>query len=143
MPTIVESSPDEPDLADTLYPLMLELRPNLTREGFDAMLRDGCEQGLRALIARDRDGRPLGLAFFRVLTTSRGRILFLDDLVTAATVRGQGVGAELLQALGSRARAGGCERIELDSGVTNHGAHRFYHRHGMRIGAFHFALDTP
>ncbi len=73
--------------------------------------------------------------------TSRGRVLFLDELVTDPKTRSRGVGAELTGEAEQRGRAAGCERIELDSGMTNQAAHRFYHRHRMGILALHFAKD--
>ncbi|NEE52563.1 GNAT family N-acetyltransferase, partial [Streptomyces sp. SID8455] len=71
----------------------------------------------------------------------RGRVLFVDDLVTAPESRGRGVGAHLLAELERRALAAACARVELDSGTANVHAHRFYHARRMTIGALHFGLD--
>jgi GNAT superfamily N-acetyltransferase len=71
------------------------------------------------------------------------RKLYVDDLVTTADGRSQGVGHALLAELESRARAAGCTVIDLDSGVQRHDAHRFYFRERMHISSHHFskALD--
>lgn len=139
-----ELSADDARSHQDIYPLLRTLRPTLTRAAFDSLLTEGAEQGLHVLAARDEQERCLGVALYRVQMTSRGRILFIDDLVTATESRSSGLGTMLLTELEQRGYAAGCDRIELDSGVTNQAAHRFYHRHRMEIRAFHFAkpLET-
>jgi GNAT superfamily N-acetyltransferase len=138
---IRELSEDDLALRADLYPLLAVLRPGLSPEAFDMLMSEGAAQGLRTLIAQDGQDRCVGAALYRVLATSRGRVVFLDDLVTDPEIRSQGVGAELLAEVERRGRAAGCERIELDSGVTNQAAHRFYHRHRLGILALHFAKE--
>lgn len=137
--TMVDVEPDEPGMALGVEPLIRTLRPELTHEGFLAFAAEAHRQGLVFTVARDEQGRYSGVATHRVLATSRGRVLFVDDLVTAPDMRSSGVGARLMAELELRGRACGCERIELDSGVTNHDAHRFYHARRMSIAALHFA----
>ncbi|BAJ31674.1 MULTISPECIES: GNAT family N-acetyltransferase [Kitasatospora] len=122
-------------------PLIRVLRPALDADGFARFAAEAAGQGLVFTAALDPAGRCLGVAAHRVLATSRGRVLFVDDLVTSPAARSTGVGARLLAALAERGRAAGCVRIELDSGVQNHGAHRFYHARRMAVAAFHFTLD--
>ncbi|MEU8632637.1 GNAT family N-acetyltransferase [Amycolatopsis sp. NPDC048633] len=129
----------DPQPTADLWPLLQRLRPGLTKELFEELLTDGYRQGLRYLVAYSPAGRPLAAAGYRVLVTSRGRLLFVDDLVTDEATRSQGVGAGLLRELEARGRRAGCARLELDSGVSNTAAHRFYLRHRLDITAFHFA----
>lgn len=136
--TVVE--PGDPRMAADVQPLLHILRPALTPEACAAFVVEAHAQGLVFLAAYDdADGRCAGLATYRVLATSRGRVLFVDDLVTDPGRRSEGIGARLWEELESRAARAGCERLELDSGVTNGGAHRFYHARGMTVSAFHFA----
>lgn len=128
----------DPSLEQVVYPLLLALRPQLSREAFRALIHDGGAQGARVLVACGADGQCVAAAIYRVLATSRGRVLFLDDLVTKPEARSHGVGAALLTRLEKAGREAGCERLELDSGVNNLGAHRFYHRHQLGIVALHF-----
>lgn len=93
---------------------------------------------MRYLGAFDRAGRLFGLAGWRLLATTRCRVLYVDDLVTDSARRGEGVGAALFAALERAAAAQGCEALELDSGVSRSDAHRFYARAGLSISAFHF-----
>lgn len=130
---------DDPQRTADLWPLLQRLRPGLTKDLHDELLTDGYRQGLRYLIAYSPAGRPLAAAGYRVLVTSRGRVLFVDDLVTDETARSQGVGAGLMSELMAIGRRADCARIELDSGVSNTAAHRFYLRHRLDIVAFHFA----
>ncbi|MGC3000243.1 GNAT family N-acetyltransferase [Streptomyces sp. G35A] len=89
------------------------------------------------------DGPCVAVATHRTLATSRGRILLVEDLVTAAGRRSTGIGARLFDHLVGRARAAGCVAVELDSGVTNHAPHRFHHVRRMRIADPRFRLDVP
>ncbi|QIS02186.1 GNAT family N-acetyltransferase [Nocardia brasiliensis] len=139
--TIVDIAPGQPEMAAVVAPLIQALRPDLG-VGFSEFAEEGHRQGLVFTGAFDPQGHCLGVATHRVLATSRGRLLFIDDLITAPEARSRGVGARLLTEMEHRARAAGCVRIELDSGVTNVGAHRFYHGQGMSIMAFHFARSV-
>ncbi|MDA8301067.1 MAG: GNAT family N-acetyltransferase [Actinomycetota bacterium] len=124
-----------------LFELLGALRPHLTRAESDRFLEEGNRQGLRCVVAEDRQGELAGAALYRILATSRGRIVFLDDLVSSPDVRSRGVGAAVLEEVEARGRRAGCARIELDSGRSNGGAHRFYERHGLAVIALHFAKD--
>ncbi len=134
------------DLSDAashgrLFELLRTLRPCLTRPESDRFLAEGSRQGLRCVAALGPQGEMAAVALYRILSTSRGRIVFLDDLVTRPDVRSHGVGAALLHEVEARGRRAGCERIELDSGTANEGAHRFYERHGMSVIALHLGKD--
>ncbi len=78
-----------------------------------------------------------------MLATSRGRLLFVDDMVTDPDIRSRVTGAQMLADLERRGSQAGCVRIELDSGVTNQAAHRFYHSRRMAVTAFHFTGQLP
>ncbi len=136
---IVELAPGDERLPSAVYPLLQALRPQLTREAFGDLVIEGTQQGLMVLAAWDGPNRCVGTALYRVLATSRGRVLFVDDLVTDPDTRSRGIGNALFAALEQRGRAARCERIELDSGVTNQAAHRFYYRQRMGAIALHFA----
>lgn len=124
-----------------LYPLLCQLRPGLTSRSFDALISEGYAQGLRYFVAYGIDGTLQAAAGYRVIATSRGRILFLDDLVTRPDARSTRVGAVLLDAVETIGQESGATAIELDSGVANAAAHRFYFAHGMSVTAFHFAAS--
>jgi GNAT superfamily N-acetyltransferase len=136
---LVDLEPDDPRLASDVYPVLRQLRTDLTRDGLAGVYREGHPLGLRFLAAY-RNERCVGVAGWRVIATTAGiRKLYVDDLVTDAHERGTGVGAALLAELRTRGAARGCRLLDLDSGVQRGDAHRFYMREGMAITSFHFA----
>ena len=140
---IVEILPGDPRLASEVLPVLNQLRHELTAGAFATVYEEGYPQGLRFTAAYD-EGRCLGVAGWRLVAcTSALRKLYIDDLVTAATDRSQGVGAELLAYLWERAHRAGCTVLDLDSGVQRSGAHRFYMRERMAVTAFHFSRPLP
>lgn len=135
---IIDLAADDPRWSVAL-PVLQELRPHLTAETLTQVLREGTPQGLR-FTAVFRDGQCLAVAGWRVVVnTSALRKLYVDDLSTTCAARSTGVGSALLAELRTRARAEGCQVLDLDSGVQRHGAHRFYLRERMDITSFHFA----
>ncbi|HSX90685.1 MAG TPA: GNAT family N-acetyltransferase, partial [Pseudomonas sp.] len=67
-----------------------------------------------------------------------GAFLYVDDLITVESRRGGQWGARLLRALDRVARAQGCARLVLDTGLGNARAQRFYFREGLYSGALRF-----
>jgi GNAT superfamily N-acetyltransferase len=141
--SFIDVSPGDPRLASEVFPVLAELRTSLTPSQLEEVYAEGYPQGLRFTAAYAEDA-CVGVAGWRVIATTVSlRKLYVDDLVTAAAWRGQGVGSALLAELTSRARAAGCRVIDLDSALHRQDAHRFYIRERMPIVAFHFlrALD--
>ncbi|MFH9727017.1 GNAT family N-acetyltransferase [Streptomyces sp. NPDC017254] len=137
---IIDLEPGDPRLENDLLPVLTELRPHLTPELFREVYEAGHPQGLRFSAAYADDGRCVGAAGWRIVsTTSSLRKLYIDDLVTAAASRSTGVGHALVEYLEGHARAAGCRELDLDSGTHRTGAHRFYLRERLDIVAFHFA----
>jgi len=128
-----------------VYPVVRQLRTHLTdEEGFVSAVGRMRKEGYRlAAVYRDGGGGgPVGAAGFRIQELlAYGKILYVDDLVTAEDARSGGAGKELIGWLEGEARAGGCVALHLDSGVQRGRAHRFYFREGMSIRNFHFAID--
>ena len=79
-----------------------------------------------------------GVALWRIFQTSWGRHLFVDDLVTDAACRSQGIGRSFINWLEGEARARSCAMLSLTSNVARNGAHRFYFREGFSIASYHF-----
>lgn len=123
---------------DACHPVLAQLRPHVPADGFVALIRRLESGGYRlAYIADDEDVRAV--AGYRYLDQLvRGRVLYVDDLVTESGLRSRGYGEALLGWLYDLARRSGSAALELDSGVQRAEAHRFYFRHRMTISAFHF-----
>ncbi len=123
------------------YDVMAELRPHLRRADFVARVREMEVEGYRLACLRDGD-HVVCVAGYRIAHNLHlGKYLYVDDLVSAAARRGQGFGAVMLAWLRAEARTHGCRCLHLDSGTQRIDAHRFYFRHGMTIGSFHFYED--
>ena len=136
MSTIVEVTSDAQVAA--CHPVMAQLRPHIPSEGFVARVRQLEAGGYRMACAID-EGEVRAVAGYRILDQLvRGRVLYVDDLVTDEQRRSRGHGDRLLNWLYEKARASGCSFLELDSGTQRVDAHRFYARHRMIISAFHF-----
>jgi GNAT superfamily N-acetyltransferase len=140
MSRLQDLAADDADAVAACLPVLRELRPHLGADAeVAAQLARQAAQGYRLLAALGPDGTVVALAGWRFMeNTVYGRFIYVDDLVTAASARGRGLGADLLAALGERGRAAGCVRLVLDSGVGNGAAHRFYFRERFIAGALHF-----
>ncbi|MFB9659947.1 GNAT family N-acetyltransferase [Glycomyces mayteni] len=138
---IIDIPPADARLTTELLPVLRELRPDLSAEDFLAVYDEGHPQGLR-FTAAYAEGRCVGVAGWRtVANTNRLRMLYVDDLVTAADARSTGIGSALLEHLERRGRELGCTALHLDSGTHRRDAHRFYMRERLTIRAFHFATE--
>jgi GNAT superfamily N-acetyltransferase len=122
-------------------PVMRELRPHVPADGFLARVRRQEREGGYRLAYLEADGEVRAVAGIRALEfLAWGKILYVDDLVTASGERSKGYGDRLLDWLEGHARKLGCAELHLDSGVQRFDAHRFYLRKRMDITCHHFAL---
>ena len=122
------------------FPVMHELRPHLADAAtFATRARRQAEQGYRLLAAR-QDENVLGLAGYRLQENLLyGRFLYIDDLVCAPNTRGQGIGAQLIDALREHARRQQCAFLVLDTALGNALGQRFYFRQGLLSRGMHFS----
>ena len=121
------------------YPVMLELRPNLNgRETFVEQFRRQSDQGYRLLAAWQGE-HVVALAGYRFQENMLyGRFVYIDDLVVAAGVRSEGLGRKLIEAVREEAKRLRCDRLVLDTGLSNTLAQRFYFRQGLLAKGLHF-----
>ena len=113
---------------EAVYPLMRQLRDRITPETFAAEIRVQQAQGYE-IVAGFVGGAPVVLAGIRrAHTLARGAHLFVDDLVTAESVRGRGYGRAMLKHVAALARAEGLPRVYLDARLTAKG---FYEQLGF------------
>jgi len=123
------------------FPAMKVLRPHLkdAQELLSRARRQMSESGWR-LVYVEEQGVVVGCASFRIAEfLSWGKTIYVDDLVVLESHRGRGIADALMQWIKATGEANGCSEYHLDSGTSRHAAHRFYHRIGFSIAAFHFA----
>jgi len=124
------------------FAVMRELRPHLASEDeFVTRWRRQTATSYRLLVLSE-DGRPAALAGFRVQENLvHGRFLYVDDLVTRADRRGAGFGGALLDRLKQEAAELRCDKLVLDTPMSNFLGHRFYFRQGLLAKALRFSFD--
>jgi RimJ/RimL family protein N-acetyltransferase len=88
------------------------------------------------LVARDEDGRPIGLAHYRPWNwTTRGTVgCFLDDLFVDPAHRGAGVADALIREVRRIAAERGWAAVWWLTGDGNHRAQAVYERHAQQLG---------
>lgn len=127
--------------AGLCFPLMQQLRPHLSSaDEFAERWRRQQVAGYR-LMGLWENGGLVALAGFRVIENLvHGSHLYVDDLVTSEEVRGRGHGARLLRRLREECRVLGCQKLLLDTPLSNVLAHRFYYRQGLLGTALRFSV---
>ena len=121
------------------FPLMADLRPHLREDEFVSRVRGQQREHDYRLAVLEEDGAVRAVAGFRIAEClAWGRFLYVDDLVTARSVRFRGYGQRLFDWLLAEARREGCEQLHLDSGVQRYEAHGFYLKNRLHITSHHF-----
>jgi len=69
----------------------------------------------------------------RIIDSIADDDFYLQAIAVDKELRGDGVGAVLMDSIEERARANGSTRLSLDVSAKNEGAHRFYERRGMTV----------
>jgi GNAT superfamily N-acetyltransferase len=137
-----ELAPEETHLA---FDAMRELRPHLTSvDDFVARVNESQRpEGYRLVASFNSGDTVVAVGGFRRLhTLAWGDLLYIDDLVTLESHRGQGHAHRLLEWIRAEARRLGCEQIHLDSAPHRHAAHRLYLTERFHISSFHFSRDV-
>jgi len=137
------ATPDPDDLREAQALLVLQqLRPRLDLDAWTRVRTDPLAPRPTFTIVQD-EGTVTAVAGWRLMaTTSSGRRLYVDDLVTDAGARSRGHGRTLLAHLRERAADLGASALHLDSGVQRFDAHRFYLRERMSIADHHFVIPV-
>src|SRR5689334_324548 len=129
---------DRPQLIELMRGYFAFYRTPLPSEAKLASLLDTLERepdrGVQ--LVADDSGRLQGFAtLYACLDTFLAdRILVMNDLFVDPAVRSRGVGAALFDASLAYATDRGYARLDWVTAADNHGAQRFYERHGGRRG---------
>ena len=124
------------------FPIMRQLRTHFENEQkFLEQVERQRTGGYRMAFLEDASGVQAVAGFRMSESLFAGRFCYVDDLVTDGTGRSLGYGGALFNWLVAEARAGGCTKLELDSGVQRFAAHRFYLTKRMIISSHHFSIE--
>ena len=128
-------------LVEAAHPPWILPRPTLARTLADPIagryLLGWGRVGDQAVIAEDRDGNPIGAAWYRTFDADEPGFGFVAAdvpeiaLAVAAPFRGQRVGTALIAALVEVARAEGERALSLSVSVANPSALRIYQSAGF------------
>lgn len=108
------------------FPIMKQLRTDLTEETYIELLQDMSKDGykLYAMSVEDEIVSLVGLSW-RINFYNK-RHIFIYDLVTDVSQRSFGYGEKLLKYIHDWANENGAEYVALESGLQRSDAHRFY-----------------
>lgn len=89
------------------------------------------------------NGKVIGFCSFAIVNNfwQQGQIAYIYAMIIDDSVRGQGIGTELLKKIFDKAKLRGCKKIELDSGFPREKAHKFYERIGFEKRAYLFSKE--
>ena len=126
-----------PEVATRVRELLIQLsrsgkdRGEIPKEWFDNLIESPYHD---MLIAIDDEGTVQGIATLSIIM---GPIVrknaYLEDFVTDASCRGQGVGSLLWNAMLDWAREKGCKELNFTSGKGREAAWAFYQHKGAEI----------
>jgi len=110
---------------------------------FQMTVEQMADEDTTVFIARDGEGRPVGIGALKVFDADLAEV---KRMYTLPEVRGQRVGVALLQAIEALAREKGIITLKLETGNVAgfEPAWRLYERNGFtRCGAFLDYPDSP
>jgi ribosomal protein S18 acetylase RimI-like enzyme len=87
----------------------------------------------RLLLARERDGRVVGMATLALLPIPTGVRAWIEDVVVDQAARGRGIGALLTREAIRLAQAGGAPTVDLTSRPSRAAANRLYTSLGFEL----------
>ena len=126
-----------PETAARIRELLVQLsrsgkdRGEIPKEWFDDLIKSDYHDMLLALDDRDQ---IIGIATLSIIMGPIVRkVAYLEDFVTDASVRGQGVGSRLWDAILDWAKSHHCTELNFTSGHGREAAQAFYQKRGAEI----------
>ena len=126
---------------DGLVPQLSKSNPPPTVAQVEDML---ASDAITQFVARDDDGRIIGVATLAVFPIPTARRAWIEDVIVDEPSRG-GVGAALTRAMIDRARERGCKTIELTSRPSREAANHLYEKLGFTVretNVYRLTLET-
>ncbi|HET7207723.1 MAG TPA: GNAT family N-acetyltransferase [Terriglobales bacterium] len=130
---------DFPHVIELLHQLWPSIELDVDR--LRAAFRRGLQGKAQRYLCAEDDGRVLGFCSLTLKNSlwQQGFLAHIDELVVDESVRGRGIGTELLVAAIEVAKRQNASRIELDSGFHRTSAHRFYEQRGFQNRGYLFS----
>ena len=135
-----------PETANRIRELLIQLsrsgkdRGEIPEEWFQNLITSDYHD---MLIAKNDDDKIIGIATLSIIMGPIVRkIAYLEDFVTDKSVRGQGIGDALWQAMLKWAKEKGCTELNFTSGHGREAAQAFYQKRGAEIYDTNFFRKT-
>ena len=135
-----------PETANRIRELLIQLsrsgkdRGEIPEEWFKDLISSDYHD---MLIATDDNNKIIGIAILSIIMGPIVRkIAYLEDFVTDESVRGQGVGDALWQAMLTWAKDKSCTELNFTSGHGREAAQAFYQKRGAEIYDTNFFRKT-
>ncbi len=122
----------------SLYPLLVQLSPDLKKANYKRMLKDMLRHKYR-MAGVFHQKQCVGLSGFWMATKIySGKYVELDNVVIDKNYRSQGIGKLLCDWILKEAKKAGCTTAMLDAYTENEAGHKFYLREGFIVRGYHF-----
>lgn len=87
---------------------------------------------VRILVAETPEKELVGISIASIHNNGHETYWTIEDLAVAPAARRSGLGAAFVEEFADLARKDGAQRLVLESGVDNHGAHSLFEHSGFR-----------
>ena len=122
-------------VTDELVEAFVGLTPQLSRSNpppdREALAEIVASPTTDQFVARDADGRIVGVSTLAVFRIPTGLRAWIEDVIVDEAAAGKGIGGTLTRAMIERARQRGCITVDLTSRPTRAAANRLYAREGF------------
>jgi glucosamine-phosphate N-acetyltransferase len=130
------------DFASVMH-LLQQLWPSqqLDASRLQTVFERALDSNLQLYLCGTEDDRIVGFVSLSIKNDlwQAANLGHVDELVVDESVRGAGLGTQLLNAIIAEAKGRGCARVELDSAFQRKKAHEFYERNGFENRAYLFS----
>lgn len=123
------------------WKVMKELRPHLEEKTFVPMVTEMIAEGYQLAFIEEDDIAVSAVGFRYLQFLFNGKHIYIDDLTTLPSSRGNGYGGQLLDFVFDLAKEKGFKHVTLDSGYQRNDAHRLYLNKGFVLASHHFSKE--
>lgn len=127
----VATAADAEDLAKAFVTLVPQLSRSNPPPALDAVAEIIAHGANTQFVARDDDGHVVGVSTLAVFPIPTGRRAWIEDVIVDEANAGQGIGAQLCEAMIARARELGCTTVDLTSRPSREAANHLYKKLGF------------
>lgn len=129
------------NLIERCYPVMAQLRSNLTVDAFTTQIQEQIREGYELFALEDQSQVVCVAGFRRDDSLQYGPHIYVEDLVTIENSRHKGYGTFIIDQFVKIVQKYGLSGVLLDCGIQRDETHRFYFQNKFRISGFLYLLS--